>query len=72
MDSPKWTKNKRATINPKNEDNGCLAYALITALNHHKIDNHPERVSKLRPYIHGYDWHGIYLKDWNIFKIKRL
>ena len=37
-----------------------FAYALIAALNHQEIDNHPERVSKLRPYIHYYNWHGIY------------
>ena len=55
IDSPKWIKNKRATINPKNEDNGCFAYAIIASLNYHKIDNHPERISKLRPY----NWRGI-------------
>ena len=68
IDSPKWIKNKKATINPKNEDNCCFQYALIAALNHDKIDNHPERVSKLRPYINYYNWSGIYfpvyLKDW--------
>ena len=55
IDSPKWIKNKKATINPQNKDNGCFAYALIAALNHHKIDNHPERVSKLKSYIYDYN-----------------
>ena len=68
IDSPKWIKNKKATINPKNGDNCCFQYALVAALNHDKIDNHPERVSKLRPYIKYYNWQGIYfpvdLKDW--------
>ena len=24
VDSPKWLKNKKATINPKNNDNNCF------------------------------------------------
>ena len=59
IDSPKWIKNRKATINPKNMDNGCFVYALISALNHHKIDNHPERVSKLKPYIYDYNWRRV-------------
>ena len=50
VDSPKWIKNKKGTINPKNEDGKCIIYAIIASLNHHKIDNHPERISKLKPY----------------------
>ena len=34
IDSPKWLKNKKATINPKNNDNNCFQYALTVALNH--------------------------------------
>ena len=34
IDSSKWTKNKKVTINPKNtEDNNCFQYAITTALN---------------------------------------
>ena len=40
-------KSKNPTINPKNKDDECFAYATIAALNHHKIDNYPERISKL-------------------------
>ena len=40
IDSPKWMKNKKATINPQNKDEGCFACTLIAALNHHKINNH--------------------------------
>ena len=32
IDSPKWLKNKKATINPKNNDDKCLKYALTVAL----------------------------------------
>ena len=29
IDSPEWLKNKKATINPKNNDDKCFQYALI-------------------------------------------
>ena len=34
IDSPKWLKNKKATINPKNNDNNCFQYNLTAALNY--------------------------------------
>ena len=38
VDSPKWLKDKGATINPKNKkDNKCFQYAITVALNHEKI-----------------------------------
>ena len=38
VDSPEWSKNKKATINPKNNDNKCFfKYAITIALNHKKI-----------------------------------
>ena len=37
IDSPKWLKNKKATINPKNNDNRCFQYAVTAALNHEQI-----------------------------------
>ena len=33
IDSPKWLKNKKATINPKNQDDKFFQYALTVALN---------------------------------------
>ena len=36
IDSPKWLKNKKATINPKNKDYKCFQYALTVALNYEK------------------------------------
>ena len=44
IDSPKWLKNKKATINPKNNDDKCFQYALTVALNHEQIKNNPERI----------------------------
>ena len=43
IDSPSWIKHKRGTINPKSEDNKCLRDSIITALNHEKINSHPEK-----------------------------
>ena len=37
IDSPKWLKNKKATINPKNKDGKCFQYALTVALNYEKL-----------------------------------
>ena len=54
--SPEWIRNKRATINPKNEDdNNCFQYALTVALNHQSIENHPERISNIKPFINEYN-----------------
>ena len=37
-DSPEWLKNKKATINPKNNNDNCFQYALIVALNYQNIE----------------------------------
>ena len=37
LDSPKWLKNKKATINPQNNDDKCFQYALSVALNYQNI-----------------------------------
>ena len=42
IDSPKWLKDKKSTINPKNNDDKCFQYAVTLALNLDIIDNHPE------------------------------
>ena len=56
IDSPSWIKNKRATINPKNKDNECLKYVITVALNHEKIENNPQKISKIKPFIDKYNW----------------
>ena len=43
--------NKRATINPKNEDNKCFQYSINVALNHLNIENHPGRNQILNPLL---------------------
>ena len=47
IDSPKWLKNKKSTINPKNNGYKCFQYAVTLALNLDKINIHPERISKI-------------------------
>ena len=70
--SPEWILNKRATINPKSKDNKCFQYAITAALSHQKIENHPERISYIKPFIDQYNWKGIdfaaRIKDWKKFE----
>ena len=44
IDFPQWLKNKKSTINPKNNDDKCFQYAVTLSLNLNSIDNHPERI----------------------------
>ena len=59
MRSPEWIVNKRATINPKNTDNKCFQYSITVALNHQKIESHPEKISNVRPHTDQYYWEGM-------------
>ena len=51
----------------------CFQYALTVALNHHKINNEPQRVSKIKPFIDQYNWNDIDFpstsKDWKKFEL---
>ena len=70
--SPEWLKNKKATINPKNNDDNYFKYALTVALNHKKNKSHPERILKIKPFIDQYNWKEIdfpsHSKDWKKFE----
>ena len=73
IDSPKWLKNKKSTINPQNKkDDKFFQYALTVALNHEQIKDHPERISKIKPFIDQYNWNEIdfpsHGKDWKKFE----
>ena len=50
-----WLITKRATINPKNKEDKCFQYSITVALNHQKIESHPERISNIRPHIEWYN-----------------
>ena len=47
IDSPGWIEKKKATINPKDEDDKCFQYATTVALNHEEIKRNPQRISKM-------------------------
>ena len=68
IDSPEWIKNKKSTINPKNNDYKCFQYVVTVLLNHDKINRDLQRVSKIKPFIDQYNWNDIDFpstgKDW--------
>ena len=68
IDSPKWLKDKKSTINPINNDYKCFQYAITLALNLDKIRKNPQRISKIKPFIDQYNWKDINFpatsKDW--------
>ena len=59
IDPPAWIKKKKATINPKNEDNKCFQYAATAALNHEEIKIDQQRISKIKTFINKYNWNRI-------------
>ena len=68
IDSPKWLKDKKSTINPKNNDYKCFQYAVTLALNLGKINKNSQRISKIKLFIEEYNWKDIDFpstsKDW--------
>ena len=72
IDSPKWLKDKKSTINKKNNDYKCFQYAVTLALNLDKINDHPKRISKIKPFIEEYNWKDIDFpstnKNWKNFE----
>ena len=73
IESPKWLIDKKCTVNQKNNDNKCFQYATTLALNHDKINKHPQRISRIKPFIENYNWNDINFpatkKDWNRFEV---
>ena len=59
-DSPKLIKIKKATINPKNDDNKCFQYALTVALNYQNIKKDSQRISKIKSFIYQYNCKEIF------------
>ena len=49
-------KNKKATINPKNNDNNCFHYTLTVALNFQNIKEDPPRILKIKSFTDQYNW----------------
>ena len=59
IDSPKWLKDKKSTINSKKNDDKCFQYVVTLALNLDKIKKDSQRVSKIKPFIEKYNWGDI-------------
>ena len=68
--SPKWLKNKKATITPpppppkkkkkEKKDDECFQYALTVAFNYEQRKDYPERISKIKPFADKYNWKEIF------------
>ena len=73
IDSPKWLKNKKLTINPKNNGYKCFQYAVTLALNLDEINKNSQRISKIKPFIEEYNSKDIDFpstsKDWKKFEL---
>ena len=70
---PERIANKKAAINPKNEDDKCFKYSIVIALQHDEFKNHPERISHMHHFFScEYNWEGIEfpagIKDWKRFE----
>ena len=58
--SPKWIRDKAATVNPKNKgDNNCLQYAVPATLDHQNIGSYPQIISKIKPFFDKYNRKGM-------------
>ena len=55
IDSPKWLKNKKATINPKSDDDKFIQYALTVALSYEQIRKDPQIIPKNKPFTDQYN-----------------
>ena len=59
LDSLKRLKNKKSTINLKNNDNNCFQYTLTIPLNYQKVKKDPQKLLKIKPFINQYNWKEI-------------
>ena len=63
----------KATINLKNVDDKCFQYATTAALYYKQIKSHPERISKIKPFIEQYNWKDInfpsHKEGWKKFEL---
>ena len=70
---PDWLAQKKAIINPQNDDEECFKWAVIAALRWTDIKSHPERISNLREFSNDYNWSGlkfpVSIKDINVFEM---
>ena len=72
IDSPKCLKDKKSTINPKNNNYKCFQYVATLALNLNRINKDPQRISKIKPFVNNCNVKDIDFpstsKDWEKFE----
>ena len=56
---PDYIANRKAVLNPQNDDSECFKWAIIAADRWTDIGSHPERISNLRKFVNNYDWSGL-------------
>ena len=58
IDSPDWIKNKKKQqyILSVKRDNEYFQYAVTVALNYEEVENDPQRITKIKPFINKYNW----------------
>ena len=70
---PDWLAQKKAIINPHDNDEECFKWAVIAAMEWSNIKFNPERISNLRKFADNYDWSGLKfpvpIKDTDIFEM---
>ena len=64
---------RKATINPKKNDEKFFQYALTDVLNYEQIKKYPQRTSNIKPFVDLCNWKEIdfpsYKKDWTKFEL---
>ena len=66
-------KKQKTTINSiNNKDNKYFQYAVTVALNHEQIGKHPEKITKMKPFINKYNLEKVNFPsekdDWKKFE----
>ena len=59
VDSLESLKNKKATINPKNNGDKCFQYAVKVALSHENIVKDLQRMTPVTPFTNQYNFKEI-------------
>ena len=60
-------KKKKQQYTPSiKKDKKCVYYVVTVALHHEKINEHPERMPKIKPFIDRYNWKGINIHQKNM------
>ena len=75
IELPKWISDKKAVINPKNNDEECFKWSVIIALHQDELKNNPQRISKKhKEFAKKYDFSSLEfplsIKDISTFERK--